>query len=145
MLHERAVLAMLHSSYLLAARRSHSTVLSSLAPGATPLAATGRVTRSAESVGSVGRKRVVTAVRSPLLTRSGQDRLERHLHRKGRASNPELEASRLVSCLAVYTGLHVVACAHVLSLVVGCADRNPKHTFNAEDDDEEEDEQGGEE
>ena len=116
---------MLHSSYLLAVRRSHSTVLSSLAPGAAPLAATGRVTRSAESVGSVGRKIVATAVRSPLLTRSGQDRLERRLHRKGRATNLELEASRLVSCLAVNTGQHVVACAHVLSLVVGCANRNP--------------------
>ena len=122
MLHGRAVVAMLHSFYLLAVRRSHSTVLSSLAPGATPLAATGRITRSAECVGSVGRKKVATAARSPLFTRPGQDRLERHLHRKGRATNLELEASRLVSCLAVHTGL---PCAHVLSLVVGCANRNP--------------------
>ena len=36
MLHGRAVLAMLHSSYLLAVRRSHCAVLSSFAPGATP-------------------------------------------------------------------------------------------------------------
>ena len=110
-----AVLPMLHSSYLLAVRRSHSTVLSSLAPGATPLAATGRVTRSAECVGSVGRKRVATAVRSPLFTRAGQDRLERHLHRKGRATYLELETSRLVSRFVVNSGQHVVARAHMLS------------------------------
>ena len=128
MLHGSAVLAMLHSSYLVVVRRSHSLVFSSLAPGATPLlAATGRITRGAEWVGSVGRKRVATAVRSPLFTRAGQDRLERHLHRKGRATYLELEASRLVSCLAVNSGQHVVACAHVLPLAVGCASRNPKH------------------
>ena len=118
---------MLRSSYLFAAPPQPTlSVLPSPHLVRPPLAATGRCTRGAECEGSEGRKRVATAVRSPLCTRTGQGRLERHLHRKGRACNPELEASRLVSCFAVNRGLHVVACAHVLSrlLILHIIQRN---------------------
>ena len=107
---------MLHCSYLVAVPpQPLSTFVLPRTWCDPPLAATGRITRGAEWVGSVGRKRVATAVRSPLFTRTGQDRLERRLRRKGRATYFELEASRLVSWLAVSSGQHVVACAHVLS------------------------------